>query len=375
MLTLNIFTIINLVILSLLMGVRKVNTTANKVLAAIIVLPAFAFFINYLIVIDVIEKIPLLLGFNISFLWAPFVLWYVKLMLKQKVTINFSKFLHLIPMLLNITFGIYLELQPRAYVTVLVANLQKAIFPWQIEALNAMMLLQILGYLAYSMYLVRKWKTNSDDNELMNLKVKWLKQFLVLLFALNILLVLSYLIFTPVEVDYYVVPILYDVFYFWVVYQSFSSSGIFSDFTYNINIKEEIVSKEKYLSSALKQEQLDHYNNILTTYIETNQPYTNPELSIAKLASDVGIPQHHLSQMINQEFGKNFFDFINTYRIDKAKALMQDKSTSHLTLEAIGAESGFGSPTAFYRAFKKHTGITPSIFLKSQNTSKTTATL
>ncbi|HKG08809.1 MAG TPA: helix-turn-helix domain-containing protein [Pedobacter sp.] len=365
MLTLNLFTIVNLIVLALLMGVRKVNTTANKVLAGIIVLPAFAFFINYLIVIDFIEQMPFLLGFNVSFLWAPFVLWYVKLMLRQEVRMNVGKVFHAIPLLLDIAFGIYVELQPEAYVRELVGNLQKSIFPWQIEALNSMMLVQILSYLGYSFYLVKKWKADNETNVLMSLKLKWLKQFLTVLFVLNILLVLSYTVFTPVEVDYYVVPILYDVFYFWVVYKSFSSSGIFADFKYNINIKEEIASKEKYSGSALKREQVLLYRELLDGYMEARQPYKDPELSLSKLALDTAIPQHHLSQLINQEFGKNFFDFVNVYRIDKAKELMKDKSTGNLTLEAIGAASGFGSATAFYRAFKKHTGITPSNYLKN----------
>ena len=365
MLTLNIFTIVNLVLLSLLMGVRKVNTTANKVLAAIILLPAVAFFINYLIVIDVIVHVPWLLGFNLSFFWAPFVLWYVKLMLKQEVHINLSKFPHAIPMLLNIAFGVFIVFQPQSYVTALVGGIKNSIFPWQIMALNGMMVVQILSYLGYSIYLVKTWKAEGGDQQLMLLKVKWLKQFLTLLLVLNILLVLSYGVFSPVEVDYYVVPILYDVFYFWVVYKSFSSSGLFSDFTYNINIKEEIVSKEKYQGSILKPEQVAQYKDTLSNYMESHEPYRNQELTLNKLASDTAIPSHHLSQLINQEFGRNFFDFINAYRIEKAKTLMKDKSTNNLTLEAIGAASGFGSATAFYRAFKKHTGITPSGYFKS----------
>lgn len=375
MLTLNIFTIINLIVLSLLMGVRKVNTRANKLLAIIIVLPASAFLINYLIVVDFIEKMPFILGLNISFLWAPFVLWYVKLMLRQEVRLNIGKILHVIPLLLDLAFGIYVELQPEAYVKELVVNLKQSIFPWQIEALNTMMLVQILSYLSYGFYLVKKWKTENGPDELMAHKVKWLNQFLTVLIVLNVLLVLSYTIFTPVEVDYYVVPILYDVFYFWVVYKSFSSSGIFADFTYNINIKEEVISKEKYLGSNLKPNQMEEYKALLTDYVATNQPYIDPELSLSSLALDSGIPAHHLSQMINQEFGKNFFDFINVYRIEKAKELMKDKSNNHLTLEAIGSKSGFGSATAFYRAFKKHTGITPSSYLKTSNGLKTSTTL
>ena len=78
------------------------------------------------------------------------------------------------------------------------------------------------------------------------------------------------------------------------------------------------------------------------------------------------IQTHHLSQIINQEFGKNFFDLINSYRIEKSKLLMKDSNTANLTLEAIGLQSGFGSASSFYRSFKKQTGITPNAFLKAQ---------
>lgn len=347
------------------MGVRKVNTTTNKLLAAIIVLPAFTFLVNYLTAIDLVEKMPFLIGLNVSFLWAPIILWYVKLMLKQEVRITFAKIIHLIPMMISIVYSVYLVIQPPLYIQKIAVDLRNYIFPWQVEALNALIMFQLLGYMIYSIFLVRKWKPEEEQHELMRIKIRWLNQFLLVLFVLSLLLGSSHLFFTPVEVDYYVAPVLYDIFYFWVVYKSFSSSGIFADFTYNINIREEIASKEKYQGSALKQEQLDQYKGIVYAYMEIKEPYKNPELSITRLASDTGIPQHHLSQLINQEFGKNFFDFVNVYRIEKAKELMKDKSTNHLTLEAIGAASGFGSATAFYRAFKKHAGITPNSYLKS----------
>lgn len=367
MITLNIFTIINLIALSLLMGIRKVNTRANKLLAAIIVLPASAFFINYLIFTDVIETVPFILGFNLSFIWAPFVCWYVKLMLKQEVRISFKKGWHLIPLLLDISYGIFVQFQSVAYQANIIHNLKQDVFPWQIVMLNSLMLFQILMYLGYSAYLIFKYQDDGKERE-QTLKVNWLKQFIIILITLNIILILSYFFLSPVEVDYWVVPILYNIFYFWVVYKSFSSSGIFSDFTYNINIKEEISSKGKYSGSALTETQIANYREALLMLFNEHEPFKNPELTLNKLSIDAGIPQHYLSQVINQEFKKNFFDFINSYRIDNAKKLMKDPATGNLTLEAIGAESGFGSPTAFYRAFKKHTGITPSRYLKSDVT-------
>ena len=230
-------------------------------------------------------------------------------------------------------------------------------------------MVQLIAYIAYSIYLVKKSKFEDAQNDLITEKVRWLKQFLGLLLLLSVLLGMSHLFFTSAEVDYWVAPLLYDIFYFWVVYKSFSSSGLFSDFTYNINIKEEVVSKERYSGSVLKVPQVEAYRQTLLEYMTAQEPYLNAELTLNKLSQDTAIPQHYLSQVINQEFGKNFFDFINTYRIDKAKCLMNEGAAQQLTLEAIGAQSGFGSPAAFYRAFKKHTGVTPSNFLKNASNS------
>ena len=80
------------------------------------------------------------------------------------------------------------------------------------------------------------------------------------------------------------------------------------------------------------------------------------ELRIADLAEQVNIPAHHLSQVINQHAGRNSLDFVNHYRVEEAMRLLGD---GQLSMTAIAFESGFNSQSAFYRQFKKVTGLTP----------------
>lgn len=90
-----------------------------------------------------------------------------------------------------------------------------------------------------------------------------------------------------------------------------------------------------------------------------DKPYTNPKLSLSELAGKLKMSQHTLSRVINDGFEKNFFDFINSYRIDDFKKRVDNPKFKNYTLLSIAYEVGFNSKTAFNRSFKKITGQTP----------------
>jgi AraC-like DNA-binding protein len=96
--------------------------------------------------------------------------------------------------------------------------------------------------------------------------------------------------------------------------------------------------------------------------MEREQPFTDGELTIQKLAEMLSIPAPHLSQTINERLGKSFPDFINSYRVDQAKKKLLDPSLKHLSILGIAEEVGFNSKSSFNSVFKKHTGMTPSEF-------------
>ena len=102
------------------------------------------------------------------------------------------------------------------------------------------------------------------------------------------------------------------------------------------------------------------------THIENKKPYLKEGCSINSVSEDTKISVHHLSNILNKHFNKNFPDFINEYRIKEAQRLLSTPQFEKMTLEAIGYECGFGSRSSFNKAFKKHTGLTPSQF-RQQN--------
>ncbi|MBL7825905.1 MAG: helix-turn-helix transcriptional regulator [Saprospiraceae bacterium] len=100
----------------------------------------------------------------------------------------------------------------------------------------------------------------------------------------------------------------------------------------------------------------------LQHFMETQKPYLNAEIKIGDLADAMSLPKHQLSKIINQGFQKNFFDFINSYRVRAFMHARTDARQQHLNTLELAYQSGFNSKSAFNRAFLKETGRSPRDF-------------
>lgn len=99
--------------------------------------------------------------------------------------------------------------------------------------------------------------------------------------------------------------------------------------------------------------------------------YLEPQLQLPQVASRLNVSTNLLSQTINQLEKKNFYELVNHYRIDHFKTLLQNPARSHLSILALGLESGFNSKASMNRVFKEFTGQTPSQFQKMENEGST----
>lgn len=119
-----------------------------------------------------------------------------------------------------------------------------------------------------------------------------------------------------------------------------------------------------YLIRKEHQETADDvslFTKINSTMTE-DKIYSNPELSIDILAKTVNSNTKYVSQAINSSAEMNFSTYVNTFRIEEAKALLKGPETSSWSMDAIAENCGFNNPTSFYQAFKKNTGMTPAAF-------------
>ncbi|MFA5834870.1 MAG: helix-turn-helix domain-containing protein [Bacteroidota bacterium] len=126
--------------------------------------------------------------------------------------------------------------------------------------------------------------------------------------------------------------------------------------------------KEKYAKSGLSDEQAERLYRELTRLMTGESMYKKSELSVDDLATRLNVHSNTLSQVINEKAEKNFYDFVNHYRLEEFKRMVSDPKNRNLTLMSLAFDCGFNSKSSFNRHFKKITGQTPSEYIASVNT-------
>jgi len=123
--------------------------------------------------------------------------------------------------------------------------------------------------------------------------------------------------------------------------------------------------KDKYERSALTPQKAQQYLTQLEQFSATEKPYLDTELTVDGLAKKLQVPRHHLTQVLSEQLNKNFYSYINEYRVQAVKEYLSNPQCEQMTLLDIAYESGFNSKSTFNLVFKKITGITPSQYKKS----------
>ncbi|MDO7085470.1 helix-turn-helix domain-containing protein [Pseudocolwellia sp. AS88] len=99
-------------------------------------------------------------------------------------------------------------------------------------------------------------------------------------------------------------------------------------------------------------------------YMRVKKPYLNHLLTLENLANQLVISPRHLSSIINRHFEKNFFEYINYFRIEESKALLVTDKYRKTTMLDIMDMAGFNSKATFNTFFKKLVGVTPTQYRK-----------
>lgn len=118
--------------------------------------------------------------------------------------------------------------------------------------------------------------------------------------------------------------------------------------------------KELTNKKPISFDQDNHYFKKLKSLIQVQKIYRDPDFNLGMAAELLGISASYLSTIINSISDKSFIDFINECRIGDVKKNLHSASFAHYTVVSIGLEAGFNSKSAFYAAFKKYCGMTPT---------------
>ncbi|MDR6462508.1 helix-turn-helix domain-containing protein [Chryseobacterium sediminis] len=230
-----------------------------------------------------------------------------------------------------------------------------------------LILIQALFYTGLSYVTIRKHQKKiqqfSSNTEGINLN--WLEYIILVLLIVNIIYVIYNLFYDPKSLNFFINTVFLFVIY-WVGYYSMKQREIYP---VEEKQREELISisedsdSEEIKRKLISDEELIKIKTSLEGLMETEKPYLDSELNLIKLAEMLSVSTHHLSYVINTGFGKNFFQYVNEFRVEYAQKLLKEPN-SKLSILGIAYESGFNSKTSFNTTFKKVTGQTPSEFKK-----------
>ena len=136
--------------------------------------------------------------------------------------------------------------------------------------------------------------------------------------------------------------------------------------------KETVAEQEpetvKYQKSRITQPAIQKTHHALVELMQKDHLFTDVELTLGALSERLAVHPNTLSQVINSVEGKNFYDYINALRVEAFMKAVNNPENKKYTLLSLAFECGFNSKASFNRNFKKHTGVSPTEYLK--NTSR-----
>ncbi len=202
-------------------------------------------------------------------------------------------------------------------------------------------------------------------------KKRWLLRlnlFIMSLIACWVLTRIEAYIFQSFNIMY-VLWVSMCLFFWWILYYGVFKLQVIAQ---KEEIHDYLVSKNITSTPLKKKIKSSTTSKIITNLyklMEDEELYKNPLLSRLDLATRLETSEGYLSQIINQEINKSVIQFINEYRIEAAKDLLQDPVFNKYSVEAIGLEAGFKSKSAFYSAFNTSYKMSPGAYRKLHKTS------
>jgi len=352
---------------------KKYSSRTNSYLAYTAFSLSFSNLQYWFIDSNLTNKLPFLFWFRIptEFLIIP--MFYI--FVKSYLDINTGK---KIKLLLVLPFFIDTFLQ-------LILFTDQSLLKMKIlsdDIIENYLLIEELFSFVYSLFLIlvtlKIVKSFEERNKMFKIdfvkqRTKWLRQILLIGFTACIVWICEIYIVKNIFTDekncntamsiYYPIWIMISIIIYWLSYVGLFQSNLHIE---RKELRNKMISeKNDYsISSEIVQKKFngETHERILSEFkVIVKKNYMNPDLTLADVAGLLNISSNYLSQIINSN-KISFKDYTNSIRVENVKKNLNDVAFENYTITSIGLECGFNSNASFYRAFKKHTGLSPSEF-------------
>lgn len=366
-----------LLLIIAIMTIERPVRVANKLLSVLLLLFSIALVARVVVydreVFQLLPKLLLIPDF-LYFLYAPIFLMYIQRLLRSTaISWSWQRWIIFLPFLIHL--GVYFPLWMMDNETFIYKAVDRSLAGY-FEVIGGVALIYNLFYWVYARRIINTYQYESDHEFSSGSNLTFLNTIMLLKAICLLIWAGTYVTggigsISDTEVTFFTdrltdaLWIGFSLTIFLLGYFALRQPDIF-------RLPDQQVSSEPIapiVTAEIKQVESDldiRLKTKLEKIMLEETPYVNPKLTLSDLASSIGTNTHELSRVINQGFGKNFNDFVNSYRVHDFQEKMSDKSFSNHTFLAVAFMVGFNSKTAFNRSFKKLTGQTPGEFFKNQ---------
>ncbi len=354
---------------SFLLFTNKKQVASNGYLAVFLVAFGYMLIFNFSYWTNYIYELPHFFYTNLplNYLFGPLLLLYLD-SLRSQPKLQKWWWVHFIPVLIYLIFFSPFYFQPA--VTKLANVTGETPFPKPYQWLKFIgymgqfkfFALHLLAYFGWKIYLYlqlitpKKIQIFSIETEI--IRKKWLRMLLAL-YAAFLFSYLSYFLivnqpFFLLAYDFLICSIM-TISIYAIGYLGYKRPLIFSGGLF----KKAFLKEKKYATSSLTTAAAQSIEKALQAIIQKEKPYRNNELKMKDLATQLNTSSHHLSQVINEKFGKSFNQYINELRVKEAQQLLANPTNDKTYIIQIAYRVGFNNKTTFNAAFKKIVGCSP----------------
>lgn len=337
---------------------KSENRFANRFLSLTIICMCLTF-TPYMIDPDVWHTHRWLawLPFSLSYWIGPSFYFYVRNITYPSQSFRSYDLWHFAPIVLNYVHSIYHGI---------VVNSNP--WPWfhkVAEIFESVAIVSILIYMAICLQIIRKYQKKLHDNVSNTEKIdlEWAKQMIFVIVVLFLIILIFLFVSTGISGMYlfdqwneyrFTVLLIYACVLYWLSIYGYQQAQTFK------------ITVPPKSTKPISEDESERAVARLQAIMKEKKIYRNPELSLSGLSRTTQISERLLSEAINNVLHKNFYQFVNEYRVDDIKEKLKDPKNSNLKILSLAMDSGFNSKATFNRIFKEYTGVTPKQF-KSQN--------
>ncbi|MEM9848562.1 MAG: helix-turn-helix transcriptional regulator [Bacteroidota bacterium] len=337
------------------------NKLANRILAVLLFLMSYRLLLEagYAYGLGWVSNWSYQLLFEYHWLYGALIFFYIRAYFQQKINWSGNDLWHFVPITIELLFSNWVKIQNFYWdgtVESLSAFGNWSYQVWEHTPIQFLVAgLLILFYAKASTRLIRRLQT--EEKIIVNDQgLRWINKILLVYQSFSILLIAFVLI------DYFFFDYAFNSFFQFPVYV------VMAILTYWLGLQAYLRRNEIVVKPTLPTDKLNQLETIarqIDDVMRSKQLYLNPNLSLSDLADELALKSYLITKTLNQVKGKKFSDYVNEWRVEEWKQLLQQGKYEHYSLLALAFEAGFNSKASFNRIIKKATGQSPSQFKSS----------